>query len=405
MTLLATRRAADDLPTMLDGGRPSSPRAADELGPLVTLSSALRPMAQQPRPEFRAALREQLLAEATSPAPAPVSPQATPRQRRSASWRLRQVTATIAVAAVVAGAGAAAASTRALPGDSLYGLKRQIEQVQLSLARGDMARGTELLDQADARLSEAEALAAAQRGPDTDKLVGRALTDLDVAFSRATDELTAAYRDSGDDEPLVELDRFVAEHQERLNDLMQLLDPSLRAQVRDLAQRLAAVGAEVAALLARPGQVSAAALATPEDGRAVGREINAVRRATGVKVGGPIAGGDPAGATDSAVSGLLQSLGGTTSAATGDGSGGDSGGSSGDTSGGLLGDLTGQTGSTSGTTSGGVLPTGSTPLPTSVLPSPISTILPSDPVGAVTSTVPLPVSSACVPLPPLTTCP
>jgi hypothetical protein len=398
VTLLATRRAADDLQTMLDGGRPRSPRAADELGPLVTLASALRPMPQQPRPEFRAALREQLLAEATRPAPTPVSPPAAPRQRRSASWRLRQVTATIAVAAVVAGAGAAAASTRALPGDSLYGLKRQIEQVQLSLARGDMARGTELLDQADARLSEAEALAAAQRGPDTDKLVGRALTDLDVAFSRATDELTAAYRDSGDDEPLVELDRFVAEHQERLNDLMQLLDPSLRAQVRDLAQRLAAVGAEVAALLARPGQVSAAALATPEDGRAVGREINAVRRATGVKVGGATAGGDPAGATESAVSGLLQSLGGTTSAATGDGS---SGGSSGDTSGGLLGDLTGQTGSTSG----GVLPTEPTPLSTSVLPSPISTILPSDPVGAVTSTVPLPVSSACVPLPPLTTCP
>ena len=58
------------------------------------------------------------------------------------------------------------ASTRALPGDALYGLKRQIENVQLALARGDLESGRELLQQADARLGEAERLAAGEHGSD-----------------------------------------------------------------------------------------------------------------------------------------------------------------------------------------------------------------------------------------------
>ena len=67
--------------------------------------------------------------------------------RRSRPWRWPPSSA---------GVGAAAASTRALPGDTLYGLKRQLEDGQLALARGDVGHGRELLEQADARLGEAE---------------------------------------------------------------------------------------------------------------------------------------------------------------------------------------------------------------------------------------------------------
>lgn len=402
MTLLATRRAADDLQTLLEGGRPRSARAADELGELVTLASALRPVQQEPRPEFRAALRERLLAEAISPAPAAATKQPSTPQRRSASWRLRQVTATIAAAAVVAGAGAAAASTRALPGDTLYGLKRQIEQVQLSLARGDVAQGSELLDQADARLSEAEALIAAEHGPQTDARVSRALTDMNLAFTRGADDLTQAYRDTGDDESLRVLDRFITEHRDRLADLITLLDPDLRAQARELANRFAVIGAQLAALLAKPSSLAPVAGAIPEDGQAVRRDVDSAHRAAGTMSGGLTAAGDPAAGTavdtGGAVGDLLDALGGTTAGATDTGSGTSGGTDSGDTSDGLLGDLTGEA-----TTSGGPLPTTS-PLPgTTLLPSPISSALPSDPVGEITSAVPLPVET-CVPLPPLTTC-
>nr|WSY52744.1 DUF5667 domain-containing protein [Streptomyces sp. NBC_00886] len=62
---------------------------------------------------------------------------------------------------VAAGAfgGVAAASSGALPGDSLYGLKRGIEDFKLNyLSDGDDQRGVAYLDQASNRLSEARRL-------------------------------------------------------------------------------------------------------------------------------------------------------------------------------------------------------------------------------------------------------
>ncbi|MBQ0891227.1 hypothetical protein KBZ94_41010, partial [Streptomyces sp. RM72] len=61
---------------------------------------------------------------------------------------------------VAAGAfgGVAAASSDALPGDSLYGLKRGIEDFRLGLADGNDERGRAYLDLASTRLSEARRL-------------------------------------------------------------------------------------------------------------------------------------------------------------------------------------------------------------------------------------------------------
>ncbi|ELS55331.1 DUF5667 domain-containing protein [Streptomyces viridochromogenes] len=68
---------------------------------------------------------------------------------------------------VAAGAfgGVAAASSEALPGDSLYGLKRGIEDFKLNvLADSDNERGRTYLDQASTRLSEARRLMERGRG-------------------------------------------------------------------------------------------------------------------------------------------------------------------------------------------------------------------------------------------------
>ncbi|MFF5159960.1 DUF5667 domain-containing protein [Streptomyces sp. NPDC000348] len=70
---------------------------------------------------------------------------------------------TVSVAAGALG-GVAVASSDALPGDSLYGLKRGIEDVKLGLADGDDERGRVYLDHASTRLGEARRLMERDRG-------------------------------------------------------------------------------------------------------------------------------------------------------------------------------------------------------------------------------------------------
>ena len=253
------------------------------------------------------------------------------RERRSAGHRVKQAVAAVAVTSVVVGVGAAAASTRALPGDTLYGLKRQVENVQLALAQGDVGRGRELLEQADARLGEAESLAAGEdsTSPQTRERVAGALTDMDAAVTAAADDLTRAYRESGDEEPMQLLAQFVAEQQDRLDDLLPLLDPQLRAQVRAIAGATRrARRADLVAARSRPGgdvghrgRVRRHAAARTLD-RATGR-------------GGTTAGGGSAGRLDRPAAGPVGGVvDGLTGATTG-GSGG-SGPSGGTTSGGGL---------------------------------------------------------------------
>jgi hypothetical protein len=406
--IMTRRRQADDLQALLDGRRPRSAAAADQLAPLVALATSITPdgaLGVRPRAAFRDDLRDRLLAEAAVRVPAPRAAQpveaVVPRTRH----RVRRAVAALALTALAAGAGTAAASTRALPGDALYGVKRQVEAVQLALAHGDLGKGRELLEQADTRLGEAEALAAGEdsAAPQTRARLADALTDMAAATRSATGDLTEAYDETGDPEPLELLSRFTAQQQERLDDLMTLLDPALRAQVRGLAASLAQIQQRVDALLGTT--VSGAAPAATGD---------SVRR--GDRGGSGGAGGGP---------GLPEAVGGATSAATATGSGAGAGstgvGSTGSVGSvvdgvvGAVGGATGAGGSTSsptGGTGGGVSAgTASVPLPTvSAVPLPTSSPLVSDPVSAVTSAVPQPLASAlpsvsaCVPVPPLTAC-
>ena len=391
----ARRRQAEDLQALLDGGRASSPASATGLADLVSLARALTPVQHAPDDAFRAALRDRLVTEAAARVPAPVVPAA--RARPSGPSRVRQLVATVAVASVVAGVGAAAASTRALPGDTLYGLKRQLEAGQLALARGDLGHGRELLEQADARLTEAERLTAGEDGSDpaTRALVGTALREMAADVTAGAADLTEAYQETGDGQAMILLDRFVVDQRERLQDLMRLLDPSLRPLARTLAGQLAELDAQATAVTG--GTALPANGLTAVDGWAVSRTVDATRSAaadgTAVPVGGVLgAVGDVTGGTGS---------GGT---ATGGSTGSRSGGG---LVGGVVGSLTGGA-TSSGSTRPRLLPSA---LPTvSVAPLPASSPLVTDPVGAVTSAVPLPSSSVlpsvslCVPVPPLTAC-
>ncbi len=134
--------------------------APAEARALVSVASALEPARLPlPDPNFRYQLRARLIAEAATPETLTGRVGArvaalNDRMRRS----LRGLVAGGMTAAVLAGSSAAmAASGAALPGDTLYGVKRFRESAQLVVVAG-ATEGERLLDFAAVRLGELRSL-------------------------------------------------------------------------------------------------------------------------------------------------------------------------------------------------------------------------------------------------------
>jgi hypothetical protein len=403
----ARRREAEDFARLLDGGRVA---ADHDLAGLVALTRSLVPAGHAPAPEFRAALRERLVTEAATRTPA-----ALPEQRRTDPAtaprrpRLGPAVATVALASIVAGGGAAVASTRALPGDLLYGLKLQIEDVQLALADSDLERGRELLDQADARLGEAERLAGGVAAdPETRDRLATVLDEMRAATEAGATALTDSYRETGDEEPIQLLDEFVTEQQQRLQDLYDLLDPSLRARVMAIVDELGRVETTTRTLLASAAGGGATTGRASGDGWAVSRIVDHAASVTGT-------GGSVTELADGGVETAGGSLGGTGGADGTDVSGGGAGNLVGDVVDGVTGGATSGGSATKSPLPANPLPNVTTePLPdvvTSPLPDTVTSPLPevTPPLPEVTAplaevTDPLPSVDTCVPVAPLTSC-
>jgi len=418
--LLPHRRAdAERFAALVDGRRVNGGLADHpDLADLARLAAALAPADHRPDPAFRTALRERLVAEAASrpvadaraadPAgvAAETAPPTTPR------WRT--AVATVAVAAVVSGAGAAAASYRALPGDALYGLKRQIESVELALANGDLDRGRELLEQAETRLGEAERLAASSEisEPGTRADLVATLADMREATEEGSLALTDAYRETGDAEPLRILRDFADEQQERLSDLMALLDPGLRETVRPLLADLVSLERTASILLGTTAAADAADLGEASgDGWAVSMLLDRTSGTTG-DAGSTLADGTgsagaltrPGSGDGGLVGGLVDGVTGALDGGSGSGTGGGSAGTSGGTLGGSVDDTVDGVGDTVDGVDGGVdgvLDPVTSPLVSST-PLPTSTPLPS--LDPTTVSSPLPTVSVCVTLLGVETC-
>jgi hypothetical protein len=367
----AERRRAREFAELLEGSRPV---AGHELESLVEFTTTLVPEQRTPglipRAEFRSSLRESLVAQAAErlPTTTPARPAEPPPARQH---RMRRVVATGLLVSLVGGVGAAAASTHALPGDALYGLKRGLESAQLEFAHSDLGRGRELLDQADHRLSEAEALASSEnaRSPETTARLASTINDLGAATRAGAAALNASYAATGDPEPLVELQRFLADQQQRLADLSALLSPDLRALLSPITDLVLVLQARVESVLG-----GSSALPT----------------ARGATAGAPTAGTGG----DAGLPGAIDGVTGTAGAGAGGGAG------------------TGGLGAGAST-----LPTAiphvsvpavtapSVPLPSVSVPQVSVSSVPLPSVPLPTSTLPVHVSSpTCVALPPLTNC-
>jgi hypothetical protein len=170
------RRRAEQFAQLLEGQVSDSALRTDpQLAPLVDLAQALRAMPLGPAPDFRANLRQRLVAVGTVQGVGEVSlPAAVRNPARSPGlatlpsrvnewaegWRVRRrfITVTAAASAVVVVGGIGLAGSRSLPGEPFYGVKRGVERAQLAMAGSTEAKGERHLQFARTRLHEVAAL-------------------------------------------------------------------------------------------------------------------------------------------------------------------------------------------------------------------------------------------------------
>ncbi|QGV79227.1 DUF5667 domain-containing protein [Streptomyces ficellus] len=173
---------------------------------------------------------------------------------------------------VAAGAfsGVAAASSDALPGDSLYGLKRGMEDLKLGLADDDADRGEIYLNQASTRLSEARRLIERDRSGalDHESLgeIRRALNGMKHDAAEGHRLLLLAYERDGTIAPMATLNSFARSHREAWNGLRDRLPVQLTDVRDEVTDVFDAIDEEVGPLRSQLPQ-------TPErsDGRSSGR--------------------------------------------------------------------------------------------------------------------------------------
>ncbi|WP_327284731.1 DUF5667 domain-containing protein [Streptomyces sp. NBC_01205] len=155
---------------------------------------------------------------------------------------------------VAAGAfsGVAAASTDALPGDSLYPIKRGMEDLKLGMADEDADRGELYLDQASNRLSEARRLMERGRTGvlDHESLgeIRRALAGMKHDAAEGHRLLQAAYQRDGSLGPIQALSSFSRSHRDAWGRLRDKLPAQLTGVGGEVESVFQAIDDDVAPL-------------------------------------------------------------------------------------------------------------------------------------------------------------
>ncbi|WUJ73135.1 DUF5667 domain-containing protein [Kribbella soli] len=250
------RARAESFAHAVDHGPRHSARLSEdpELLEAVELVGRLRTAgAVAPRPEFSAELRHRLLEQAAARAAttatptmvrsAPDSSDDPPGRedvgasvtdiRRRQGRRIRLVASTAALVLLGGGIGSAAAAQQAMPGDTLYGMKRSIENVSTNVSVGDDSRGRRDLEHAMTRLSEVRQLAANGGSVGT---INATLDDFSVQSRKGVSRLVASYQQNGDESSISAITAFITSARQALVGLAPKLPPeSLKSGVEALA--------------------------------------------------------------------------------------------------------------------------------------------------------------------------
>jgi hypothetical protein len=252
------RRAANAESANTAGTEAGSVAMAELVGLADALGAVARPTLDQ---EVRTVQRTQLMAafeQAFAGGPGATVPRqhrrraarTAPRGRWSRRFAIGGLVAGLAVGSL---AGAAAASSNALPGDTLYGMKRGLEGLRLDLADSDSERGELLLDNAATRLGEANALVghgdpAGALSPSTVDRVRRALDDMHADALKGRELLRSVYRSNGSLDPMRALAGFAHDEDGRWSELQGRLPVQLTEQAHLVNQLFDDMSEDVAPL-------------------------------------------------------------------------------------------------------------------------------------------------------------
>ena len=237
----AARRSAEEFNSLVENTSTEellSARYADSL----ELIGALRATAPvEPRAEFVADLRRQLMVEAATvltptAARLTVTPRRNPRERRIAL-------AIGGFAVVSATTSMAMAAQTALPGDTLYPLKRALENASTTIKIDEDAKGASLLDHASGRLDEVNELTS-QRDDANPQVVADTLHAFADQATSASDLMIAAYADNGQQSDIERLRVFTAQSMAVLNTLETVVPDTARAALIEAAQVITQIDTE-----------------------------------------------------------------------------------------------------------------------------------------------------------------
>ncbi|WP_326611005.1 DUF5667 domain-containing protein [Streptomyces scopuliridis] len=172
-----------------------------------------------------------------------------PRSRWSKSLAAGGLTVGVAAGAF---GGVAAASSDALPGDSLYGLKRGMEDFKLNLADDESDRGGLYLDHASTRLNETRRLMERGRSGRLDHEsmaeIRRTLSGMKHDAAEGHRLLHQAYERDGSLGPIATLSSFSASHRQAWNGLRERLPVQLTDVGDEVSSVFDAIDEEVAPL-------------------------------------------------------------------------------------------------------------------------------------------------------------
>jgi hypothetical protein len=233
---LTRRQRIEELDALLDG-RLAPEHATASVRRLASVATTV--VDHDPFPgatlgdDRKAALRDRLLADITA-SPTPVAERTrealAPRVRRAAN-RTRVAVASTMAAAMIGTTGVAVAAQEALPGDTLYGVKKATESLRLSLAGDQVATGRLELLFAERRLEEIIEGSQDRRVASDDALIG-ALDEMDERSLSGAEQLIGVAEDDARPELIEEVAAFA----DRQAAALVAAYPDLPAAVRPHAE-------------------------------------------------------------------------------------------------------------------------------------------------------------------------